>query len=62
MSDKKLAAIMDPIQGIKPHKDSSLAMMLEAQKRGYEIFCGDLAGYLAAGGRAPRSANESESV
>ena len=43
MSSRKLAAIMDPIQGIKPHKDSSLAMMLEAQKRGYEIFCGDLA-------------------
>jgi len=43
MSDKKLAAIMDPIQGIKPHKDSSLAMLLEAQKRGYEIFAGDLA-------------------
>ena len=42
MSDKKLAVIMDPIQSIKPHKDSSLAMLLEAQKRGYEIFCGDL--------------------
>lgn len=42
MSDKKLAVIMDPIQAIKPHKDSSLAMLLEAQKRGYQIFAGDL--------------------
>ena len=43
MSNKKLAVIMDPIQDINPHKDSSLAMLLEAQKRGYEIYCGDLA-------------------
>ncbi|MDE0936122.1 MAG: glutathione synthase [Mariniblastus sp.] len=43
MSNKKLAVIMDPIQNINPHKDSSLAMLLEAQKRGYEIYCGDLA-------------------
>ncbi len=43
MTEKKLAVVMDPIQGIKPHKDSSFAMMLEAQKRGYEIYCGDLA-------------------
>lgn len=42
MSEKKLAVIMDPIQNIKPHKDSSLAMLLEAQKRGYQIFSGDL--------------------
>lgn len=42
MSDKKLAVIMDPIENIKPHKDSTLAMLLEAQKRGYEIFGGDL--------------------
>ena len=42
MSDKKLAVIMDPLQNIKPHKDSSLAMMLEAQERGFELFCGDL--------------------
>lgn len=28
---------MDPIEGINPNKDSSFAMMLEAQKRGHEI-------------------------
>ncbi len=29
---------MDPIESIKPWKDSSFAMMLEAQERGWEIF------------------------
>jgi len=29
---------MDPIQNIKPHKDSTLAMLLEAQARGWEIW------------------------
>ena len=33
----KLGIVMDPISNIKVKKDSSLAMMLEAQKRGYEI-------------------------
>jgi glutathione synthase len=33
----KLAMVMDPIANIKPHKDSSFAMLLEAQRRGYEI-------------------------
>jgi len=33
----KLAVVMDPIQNINPKKDSSFAMMLEAQRRGYEI-------------------------
>jgi len=42
MNVKKLAVIMDPLQNITPHKDSSLAMILEAQARGFEIFCGDL--------------------
>lgn len=34
----KLGIVMDPISQIKVKKDSSLAMMLEAQKRGYELF------------------------
>lgn len=32
-----LGIVMDPIQFIKPHKDTSFAMMLEAQRRGYAI-------------------------
>ena len=38
----KLAVIMDPIHNIKPHKDSTLAMMLEAQERGFEVFYCDV--------------------
>lgn len=33
----KCLVIMDPIEHIKPWKDTSFAMMLEMQKRGYEI-------------------------
>lgn len=33
----KLGIIMDPISQIKIHKDSSFAMLLAAQKRGYEL-------------------------
>ncbi|BBP46756.1 glutathione synthetase [Thiosulfatimonas sediminis] len=34
----KLGIVMDPISQIKPHKDSSFAMLLEAQRRGYELY------------------------
>jgi len=34
----KLGIVMDPIAEVKVAKDSSMAMMLEAQKRGYEIY------------------------
>jgi len=34
----KLGIVMDPISKVKVVKDSSMAMMLEAQKRGYEIY------------------------
>ncbi len=33
-----LGVIMDPIAHITPYKDSTLAMMLEAQRRGWEIY------------------------
>jgi len=33
----KLGIVMDPIGSIKVHKDSSLAMLLAAQKRGWEL-------------------------
>lgn len=33
----KLGVIMDPIEGIKVSKDSTFAMLLEAQARGYQI-------------------------
>jgi len=34
----RIAIVMDPIEGIKPAKDSTLAMMLAAQHRGHELF------------------------
>ncbi len=33
----KLGVVMDPIESISPEKDTTLALMLEAQKRGFEI-------------------------
>ncbi len=33
-----LALLMDPISGIKPHKDGSLAMALAAQARGWTLY------------------------
>ncbi len=38
MSQRKIGIVMDAIESIKPWKDSSLAMMLEAQERGWDIF------------------------
>ena len=35
---RKLGIVMDPIESITPYKDSSLAMMLEAQARGWQIL------------------------
>ena len=34
----KLGIVMDPISAINPKKDSSLAMLIEAAKRDYEIY------------------------
>lgn len=34
----KLGVVMDPISQVKVVKDSSMAMMLEAQQRGYQIY------------------------
>ncbi len=34
----KLGVVMDPISQVNVAKDSSMAMMLEAQKRGYELY------------------------
>jgi glutathione synthase len=34
----KTGVVMDPISGIKSYKDSTFAMLLEAQRRGHELF------------------------
>ena len=36
-ADRLLAVVMDPIESIHPRKDSTLAMLLAAQKRGWRI-------------------------
>ena len=33
----KIGIVMDPIESITPYKDSSLAMLLEAERRNAEI-------------------------
>ena len=38
MSRVRLVVVMDPIEHIKPAKDSTLAILLAAQARGWEIF------------------------
>jgi len=38
MSTRRLGIVMDAIETIKPYKDSSFAMLLEAQRRGWEIY------------------------
>ncbi|QBZ83874.1 Glutathione synthetase [Hydrogenovibrio crunogenus] len=38
MKPCKVGIVMDPISEIKPYKDSSFAMLLEAQRRGHELF------------------------
>jgi len=34
---RTVAVIMDPIEQITPYKDTTLAMMLEAQRRGWRV-------------------------
>jgi glutathione synthase len=38
MTTRKLGIVMDAIETIKPYKDSSFAMLLEAQRRGWQIY------------------------
>src|SRR3546814_17729083 len=35
---RTLGIVMDPIASIKPYKDTTLALMLAAQQRGYALF------------------------
>ena len=48
----KLALLMDPIGTIKPHKDSSLAMALAAQARGWLLFYLEMDDLFLRDGRA----------
>ncbi|HEX5313387.1 MAG TPA: glutathione synthase, partial [Gammaproteobacteria bacterium] len=48
----RLAVIMDPIEAIHPEKDTSLALLLEGQSRGYELVYLPPAAIAAESGRA----------
>ncbi len=47
---RSLAVLMDPIAAIHPEKDSTLAMLLEAQRRGYEVLYALQSGLAIRGG------------
>ncbi|THB72245.1 MAG: glutathione synthase [Gammaproteobacteria bacterium] len=48
----KIGVIMDPIETIKPYKDTTFAMMLEAQTRGHYLFYIELGDMYLADGEA----------
>ena len=52
MKQPSLAVIMDPIESIKPCKDSTLAMLLEAQSRGWKLHYGQLENVWLCDGKA----------
>lgn len=52
MTKTKIGVVMDPIQSIHPEKDTSLAFMLEAQKRGWEVVYIEMADLFLRNGRA----------
>jgi glutathione synthase len=49
MKSVKIAVLMDDISRIQPHKDSSLAMMLEVKRRHWEIYTFDTQDLFAEG-------------
>lgn len=51
-SSIKLGVVMDPIGSINFKKDSTLAMLLEAQQRGYQLFYFELRDLYLAGAEA----------
>ncbi|MDT8383587.1 MAG: glutathione synthase [Gammaproteobacteria bacterium] len=54
----KLALLMDPIGTIKPYKDSSLAMALAAQARGWQLYYLEMGDLFLRDGRAYARARE----
>ncbi len=58
MKTIKIGIIMDPIESIKPGKDSSLAMMLAAQRRGWQIFYMEQRDLYISNGEARASASK----
>ena len=57
----KLGIVMDPIQAINITKDTSFAMLIEAQKRGYELYYMEMADLYINNGE-PRAMSKRLSV
>ncbi len=55
---KKLAAVMDPIGSINPKKDSTLAMLIAAQHRDWQLFVIELSDIYTAAGEVRASARQ----
>ena len=49
---RETGVIMDPIAGIKTYKDSTFAMLLEAQRRGHGLWYMELRDLSISDGRA----------
>lgn len=56
----KTGVVMDPIGGIKPHKDSTFAMLLEAQRRGHTLYYMEPGDLFVKDGRAFASMQQLE--
>lgn len=52
MRNKCLGVVMDPIAAVHYHKDSTLAMLWEATKRGYDLFYFELKDLFLSDGQA----------
>ncbi len=51
----QLGVVMDPLEGIKPAKDSTLAMLLAAQARGWDLIYFQQNGLAVRDGQPSRS-------
>ena len=63
----RIAVVMDPIEDIKPRKDTTLAMLLAAQRRGWDLHYLELPGIwlrdgVALGRAHPIGVREHEAI
>ena len=56
----KIALILDPLEGLQTYKDSSLAIMREAARRGHALFVAEQSGLLLRNGVAKLQASAFE--
>jgi len=57
---RRLGVVMDPIASIVPYKDSTLAMLLAAQRHGYRISYMEMGDLSVIDGRAFATARDIE--